>query len=126
MAREPQVFEYIPRGRKVERPDTPDDYVGSIGVLRRADRELVKLLRRNLREIAERDLEQDGKVWTDRKTDEQFRLFTAYVDPIAPQEADVTAFAVSDGNILYFKPLGTPERVESVFIGVHHGGWKAS
>lgn len=121
-----QVFAYVPRGRKVEGPDTPDDYVGTVGVLRRADKELVKLLRRDLREIAERDLVQEGKTWTDRKTGEEFRLVTSFVDVTAPQEMSVTAFTVRGGHVCYLRPLGASlPQDKSVVLGTFNGGWKA-
>lgn len=111
----------LPTARRVKGPDTPEGYTGTVRVLQPASKELVALLRRNLREIPARDLEQDGKVFSDRETGEEFRLLTSHVDPTAPEESGVTAFAVRDALVCYLRPLDASGVVKSVQLGSIRG-----
>jgi hypothetical protein len=45
----------MPIGRKLQGPEIDPRYQGSVGVLRRADKEMLRLARRSLREIPEQD-----------------------------------------------------------------------
>jgi hypothetical protein len=57
----------VPRGWKVEQPGFDPRHQGSVGVLRRADKESLRLARRNLREIDEQDIEVRGCTCSTRR-----------------------------------------------------------
>ena len=118
----------LPTGRKVEEADVREGFVGSIGPLRAHTKVLDKVLRRHIREIAASDLEQHGKVWTDRVTGEEFSLVTSFVDAVDPKgSAGVEAYAVLDNCTIYFRPLNAVAKTESTSIGsVLSGGEQVS
>ena len=96
----------MPRGWKVEQPDYDPSYQGSVGPLHRADKDSLRLARRNLREIAEQHVEGQGKHLLDRTTGETLEVVTAFVDLINPQASGVEAFVVRDGWFVPLRPLG--------------------
>jgi hypothetical protein len=96
----------LPTGRKLEQPDHDPDYQGSVGVLRRPDESSLRLARRNLREIAERDIEGEGRYLLDKTTGETLEVVTAHVDLLNPQASGVEAFVVRDGWFVPLRPLG--------------------
>ena len=51
-----RIFGSIPSGRKLEQPSYDPNYRGSVGPLRRADKDSIRLARRNLRELAEKNV----------------------------------------------------------------------
>ena len=70
----------LPRGWKVEQPDHDPDVWGNVGPLRRADAARLRLARRNLREIAEQDIEGQGLHLVEKTTGEEFEMVTSFVD----------------------------------------------
>jgi hypothetical protein len=57
MSKEPRLFGVLPQGWRVAQPDHDPDYQGGVGVLQRADKNSVRLARRNLRELDEACIE---------------------------------------------------------------------
>jgi hypothetical protein len=86
-------------------PEIDPRYQGSVGVLRRADKEMLRLARRSLREIPEQDIDGQGLHLVERTSGETLEVVTAFVDLIDPQASGVEAFVVRDG---WFVALGRP------------------
>ena len=93
--------------------DYDPKHLGSVGILRPYSRELGDLLRRQIREIRDRDLRQDGKRWLDTKTGEEFEIIRSHVDPVAAADSLAEAFCVRDGLVVYLKPKGARQEPRS-------------
>jgi hypothetical protein len=96
----------MPRGWKVEQPGHDPNRVGSVGPLRRADKDSLRLARRNLREIAEQDVEGQGRYLLDKTTGDTLEVVTSFVDVIEPKTSGVEAFVVRDGWFVPLRPIG--------------------
>jgi hypothetical protein len=96
----------VPTGRKLEQPGHDPNYQGSVGVLRRADEASLRLARRDLREIPEKDIQGQGLRLVERKKGEEWEVVTTAVDLIDPKASGVEAFVVRDGWFVPLRPLG--------------------
>jgi hypothetical protein len=96
----------MPTGRRLEQPGFDPRYQGSVGPLRRADEASLRLARRNLREIAEKDIAGQGLRLVERTSGEEWQVVTSAVDLIDPQATGTTAFVVRDGWFVPLRPLG--------------------
>ena len=116
------VWMDLPTGRKLEQPGQDRGYVGEIGPLRRADEKSLQLARRNLREIAEEDIEGQGLYLLDKTTGETLEVVTSFVDLIDPKLTGTTAFCVRDGLLVPLRPVGWKnETDESKYVGEFGG-----
>ena len=105
MSKEARLFGSLPRGWKVEQPDHDPDYQGSVCVLRRPDKATLRLARRNLRELAEGNVEGQGKYLLDRTSGESWEVIVTAVDLHDTKASGAEAFVVRDG---WFVPLRPP------------------
>jgi hypothetical protein len=98
----------LPTGRRLEQPggDYDPNTWGRVGPLHRADKESLRLARRNLREIAEKDVEGQGKHLLDRTTGETLEVVTTFVDLVDPKASGAEAFVVRDGWFVPLRPIG--------------------
>lgn len=118
MSKEPRLFGSVPRGWKVEQPDSDPDYQGSVGPLRRADKESLRLARRNLRELREKDVAGQGRFLLDETTGQELEVITTLVDLVDPKSSGVEAFVVRDGWFVPLRPIGwTHEDDKSQAVG---------
>jgi hypothetical protein len=106
MSKEPRLLGGLPRGWKLEQPDLDPDYQGSVGPLRRADKASLRLARKNLREIPERDFKGQGLHLVERSSGETWEVITSQVDLVDPKSSGAEAFVVRDG---WFVPLRRPD-----------------
>ncbi len=96
----------VPSGRRLDPPDFDPAYVGSIGVLRRADEARLRLARKYAREIPEKDIEGDGKHLVDRTNGEQFEAVVSFVDWVDLKASGVVAFVIRDSLLVPLRPAG--------------------
>jgi hypothetical protein len=96
----------MPRGRKLEQPGFDPRYQGSVGVLRKADESSLRLARRDLREIAEEEIDGQGLRLVERTSGQEWEVVTAAVDLIDPKASGVEAFCVRDGLFVPLRPIG--------------------
>jgi hypothetical protein len=96
----------LPTGWRVEQPGHDPNRVGSVGVLRRPNESSLRLARRNLREIAERDIEGEGRYLLDKTSGDTLEVVTSMVDLVDPKASGVEAFVVRDGWFVPLRPLG--------------------
>jgi hypothetical protein len=112
----------MPTGRKLEQPGHDPNYQGSVGVLRRADEASLRLARRDLREIPEKDIQGQGLRLVERKNGEEWEVVTTAVDLIDPKASGVEAFVVRGGWFVPLRPLGwTHKDDKSERIGEVYG-----
>ena len=107
----------MPAGRKVENaPERPD---AQFGPLRTATDELLRALRRHVREIpADKIVRHErGRYWTDTESGEELEIIRAFVDPVSPDDASCVAFTVRDGLIVPFKLRDDEGRTKSTHVG---------
>ena len=92
-----RIFGSIPWGRRLEQPDYDPNYQGTVGVLRPADKGRLKLARRNLREIPEKDIEGQGLHLVEKTSGETWEVITSFVDlvdvrrPVPKHSSSATA-----------------------------------
>lgn len=125
MSDDPMIFGDLPAGRRVDSGDT-DAPAFVLRKLQKADPELVRVLRRSIREVNSKDIEQEGRTWRDRKTGEEFRLVTSFVNAGEPEASGVVAFAVRDSLVCYFRPLDAVDDEKTVVLGSvgrRRAGW---
>lgn len=108
----------LPTGRKLEQPGYDPNYVGTVGVLRPADEGRLRLARRSLREIAEKDVEGDGIYLHEKSSGETLEVITSFVDLVDVKATGATAFVVRDGLFVPLRPVGwRNEKDESHYAG---------
>jgi hypothetical protein len=108
----------LPAGRKLEEPGYDPNYQGTVGVLRRADEASLRLARRNMREIPEKDIEGDGRYLLDTTSGETLEVITSQVDLVDPESSGATAFTARDGLFVPLRPIGwRHEADESRVVG---------
>ena len=95
----------LPTGRRLEQPDHDPNHVGTVGVLRRADEASLRAARRNLREIAEKDIEGEGKYLLDKTSGETLEVITSLVDLVNPKSSGAVAFCVRDSQLVLLRPV---------------------
>lgn len=115
----------LPTGRKLEQPGHAPNYVGTLGPLRPADEARLRLARRSLREIPEKDIEGQGLHLLDKSSGETLEVITSFVDLIDPKVTGATAFVVRDGLLVPLRPKGWEQEAESSYAG-EIGGRKAT
>jgi hypothetical protein len=115
----------LPRGWKVEQPGHDPNYQGTVGVLRRADEARLTLARRNLREIAEQNIEGQGLHLLDKTTGETMEVVTSFVDLVDPKATGVVAFTVRDGWLVPLRPVGWRDEADESHYAGEFGGRKA-
>ena len=112
----------LPTGRKLEQPNHDLNCQGTVGVLRRADKDRLELARRHLREIAEKNIEGQGLHLLDKTSGETLEVITSFVDLVDPKESGVVAFCVRDGWLVPLRPLGWKHQAdESHYAGEFYG-----
>jgi hypothetical protein len=108
----------LPTGRKLEQPGYDPNYVGTLGPLRRADEPSLRLARRNMREIAEKDVEGEGRFLLDKSSGETLEVVTSFVDLVEPKSSGATAFTIREGLLVPLRPVGWKhEADESRYAG---------
>jgi len=108
----------LPTGRRLEQPGYDPNYVGTLGVLRPADEGRLRLARRNLREIEQKDIEGQGLHLLDKSSGETLEVITSFVDLVDVKSTGATAFTVRDSLLVPLRPLGWKnERDESHYAG---------
>jgi hypothetical protein len=109
----------LPTGRKLEAPDRPENYYGSIDVLQKATPDRVAVARRHWTEAKRDDFTVDGRNWRDRASGEHYRI--AKYDPLIgldPKTNNISAFLVSDGMIVFLYRVGAEDKsVQRVVLG---------
>jgi len=115
----------LPTGRKLEQPDHDPNYIGSLGPLRAADEGRLRLARRTLRELPEKDVEGQGLHLVDKSSGEEFEVITSFVDLVDPKLTGATAFVIRDGWLVPLRPRGWKQESESHYAGTI-GGSKAT
>ena len=101
-----RIFGSIPTGRRLEEPGYDPSYLGTVGPLRRADAGRLKLARRNLREIPDKDIEGEGRYLLDKSNGETLEVITSFVDLIDVKLTGATAFTVREGLLVPLRPRG--------------------
>jgi hypothetical protein len=118
----------LPTGRKLERPDRPDNYAGSINVLQKATPERVAVARRHWTEAKRDDFAIDGREWRDRASGEQYRI--AKYDPLQsldPKTSNISAFLQSDGMLVFLYKVGADDKsVQTRVVLGEVGAYKAA
>jgi hypothetical protein len=115
------VWMDLPSGRRVEQPGYDPKVQGTIGPLRRADEARLRLARRNLREIEEKDVEGEGLLLVDRSTGEELEVVTSFVDLADPKLTGTTCFVVRDGWLVPMRPRAWTQEPESQYAGTIGG-----
>jgi hypothetical protein len=111
-------FGRLPTARKLEGPDRPKGYAGTIEVLRDATPELIEVARRHFPETTRDDFEVDGREWTDIGTGDRYRI--ALFDPLAssdPKASRVSAFLVDGPKLVFLYRMGVEEESHRVVLG---------
>jgi hypothetical protein len=119
------VWMDLPTGRRLEQPGHDPNRVGTIGPLRHADKASLRLARRNLREIPEKDIEGDGKYLLDKTTGETVEVVTSFVDLVDPKASGVVAFVVRDSLLVPLRPVGWKNEADESHYAGAIGGRKA-
>jgi hypothetical protein len=118
MSDEPQIFAYVPTGRRVDTGEARET-VFSVGGLTPADDHRLKVARQYFTEVRAEDFDQQRKDWVDRATGEHYRLVG--FDPTLsehPADTGVTSFFITgDGYLGYLRPLGSQGRSKTVVMG---------
>ena len=96
----------LPVGRRLEQPGYDPRRIGTVGVLRRADEASLRLARRNLREIEEKDIEGQGLHLVERTSGETWEVITSFVDLVDPKSSGAEAFVVRDSLFVPLRPVG--------------------
>jgi len=100
------IWSSPPTGRRLETGDVDPRYVGTIGVLGRADEASLRVARRNMREIPAKDIEGEGKYLLEKTSGETLEVITSHVELIDPETSGATAFTVRDGLLVPLRPVG--------------------
>ena len=116
----------LPTGRRLEEHDYDPSYFGTVGPLSRADEPRLRLARRNLREIAEKDIEGDGKYLLDKKSGETLEVIVNFVDLVDPKLTGATAFTVRDGLLVPLRPRGWKNPADESHYAGEIGGREAT
>ena len=82
------------------------DYIGTVGVLRRADDARLKLARRSLREIPETEIEGQGLHLVEKSSGETWEIITSFVDLVDVKQTGAEAFVIRDGWLVPLRPVG--------------------
>jgi hypothetical protein len=96
----------LPTGRRLETPDYDTPHVGTVGVLRKPDEASLRLARRNMREIPEKNIEGQGLHLVERSTGETWEVITSLVDLVDPRASGVVAFTIRDSLLVPLRPIG--------------------
>ncbi len=112
----------LPSGRRLETEITEPGTLGTIRVLQPASENLVRSLKRRIREIPESGLTQDGDEWVD-ESGERFQIVTSFVDYVDPKASGVTAFTIRGECIVMLRPVDSADpREQTVEFGDIGGG----
>ena len=86
------------------------DYIGTVGVLRRADDARLKLARRSLREIPETEIEGQGLHLVEKSSGRTWEIITSFVDLVDVKQTGAEAFVIRDGWLVPLRPVGWKPR----------------
>jgi hypothetical protein len=112
----------IPTGRRLEQADYDPHRMGTLGPLRRVSAASLRLARRNLREIPEKDIEGQGLHLVERTSGVTWEVLTSHVDLFKPQSSGAEAFVVRDSLLVPLRPAGWKhEADESLYAGEVYG-----
>ena len=116
----------LPTSRKLEQRDYDPSYIGTVGVLRPADDARLKLARRNLREIPEKDIEGQGLHLVEKASGETWEIVTSFVDLVDPKATGTTAFVVRDQLLVPLRPVGWKNPADESHYAGEIGGREAT
>jgi hypothetical protein len=113
------VFGSLPVGRRLEQPDRPANYAGTMRVLPQADKDSITFARRHWPEAKEQDFERQGKAWVDKATGVEYKRVR--FNPLVttdPKTTGVSTFIVTDDSLIFLRKADEPAPVaERLVLG---------
>jgi hypothetical protein len=99
-----RIFGNLPIGRRLEKPERPANYAGTMRTLPRADEESIRFARRHWRQASEHDFAREGKAWIDRASGLAYKRVRS--NPLLaadPKATGVSTFLVADDAMIFLK-----------------------
>ena len=124
MLGEPDSFPLgdFPSGRRLEAPNQPKGFVGTISTLPEANHYNLETAARFWTQANVQDFDRDGKFWVARQTGE--RYLVARGNPLlaqSPRATDGAIFLVVDDRILFLRRDGETPVTDSIPLGTGFG-----